>query len=211
MLIRVSVLVKRDFIPVFHRPRPRTEVLPVNVVVAQRPIRVDMLITSSNYVAITVDVAVRHPRTYRVSIVFVSTPRHPRHYHHREQKQSDPFHGAAPLHTLDDTVNAKNRSRKLGTIQSSLDAGRIVTYYSVMPKRSSTRKIADINLLAASIVTRATEELAPAPKPEKNPAAVALGRLGGLKGGKARAEKLSDERRKEIATKAASARWGIRS
>ncbi|MEN6365231.1 MAG: hypothetical protein ABFC88_00250 [Thermoguttaceae bacterium] len=45
------------------------------------------------------------------------------------------------------------------------------------------------------------------PKPEKNPAAVALGRLGGLKGGKARAEKLSAEQREAIATKAAKARW----
>jgi hypothetical protein len=42
---------------------------------------------------------------------------------------------------------------------------------------------------------------------EKNPAAVALGRLGASKGGKARAEKLSPERRKEIAKKAAEARW----
>lgn len=43
--------------------------------------------------------------------------------------------------------------------------------------------------------------------PEKNPAAVALGRLGGLKGGKARAQKLSPERRKEIAKKAIESRW----
>jgi len=42
----------------------------------------------------------------------------------------------------------------------------------------------------------------------KNPAAVELGRLGGLKGGKARTEKLSPERRKQIAQKAAQARWG---
>jgi hypothetical protein len=42
----------------------------------------------------------------------------------------------------------------------------------------------------------------------KNPAAVLLGRLGGLKGGKARAEKLSPERRKEIAQLAAKKRWG---
>ena len=42
---------------------------------------------------------------------------------------------------------------------------------------------------------------------EKNPAAVALGRLGGRKGGKARAEKLTPEQRKEIARKAARARW----
>jgi hypothetical protein len=43
---------------------------------------------------------------------------------------------------------------------------------------------------------------------EKNPAAVALGRLGGLKGGKARAEKLSPAKRKAIAKKAAAKRWG---
>jgi hypothetical protein len=43
--------------------------------------------------------------------------------------------------------------------------------------------------------------------PEKNPAAVELGRLGGLKGGKARAEKLSARKRKAIAKKAAKARW----
>jgi len=41
----------------------------------------------------------------------------------------------------------------------------------------------------------------------KNPAAVLLGRLGGLKGGKARAAKLSEEKRREIARKAAQARW----
>lgn len=46
--------------------------------------------------------------------------------------------------------------------------------------------------------------------PEKNPAAVALGRLGGLKGGKARAEKLSPRRRKQIAKRAALARWSAR-
>ncbi len=42
----------------------------------------------------------------------------------------------------------------------------------------------------------------------KNPHAVALGRLGGLKGGKARAKKLSKKRRIEIAKLAAAARWG---
>ena len=45
------------------------------------------------------------------------------------------------------------------------------------------------------------------PPKEKNPAAVALGRLGGLKGGKARAEKLTAEQRKAIAKAAASKRW----
>lgn len=44
-------------------------------------------------------------------------------------------------------------------------------------------------------------------QPEKNPAAVALGRLGGLKGGKARAAKLSEKKRQEIARKVAKAGW----
>jgi len=48
----------------------------------------------------------------------------------------------------------------------------------------------------------------PAPEPDtRNPAAVALGRLGGLKGGKARAKALSSKRRKAIASKAGKARW----
>ena len=81
----------------------------------------------------------------------------------------------------------------------------------VMPKRS--RK-ADLNALAKSIVDEATGEkqaedmLAKAEAEGKNVAAVALGRLGGLKGGKARAAKLSAEKRREIAKKAAEARWG---
>ena len=45
---------------------------------------------------------------------------------------------------------------------------------------------------------------------EKNAAAVALGRLGGLKGGKVRAKRLSEQRRSEIASTAAKARWGKR-
>lgn len=46
------------------------------------------------------------------------------------------------------------------------------------------------------------------PVKHKNPAAVALGRLGGQRGGKARAAKLSDDERREIARRAARARWG---
>ncbi|MBA7695032.1 hypothetical protein ES703_103649 [subsurface metagenome] len=70
-----------------------------------------------------------------------------------------------------------------------------------MPECSSKKmNTQDINVLAAHIVGGATQE--------KNPAAVALGRLDGLKGGKARAEKLTPERRVEIAKKAAMARWG---
>jgi hypothetical protein len=43
---------------------------------------------------------------------------------------------------------------------------------------------------------------------KKNPAAVALGKLGGMKGGRARAAKLTPEQRKEQAQRAAKARWG---
>ena len=76
-----------------------------------------------------------------------------------------------------------------------------------MPKRSSKPK--DINQLAASIIVDAVGEPAPIlPDGEKNPAAVALGRMGGLKGGKARAESLTPKKRSEIAKKAAAARWG---
>ena len=71
-----------------------------------------------------------------------------------------------------------------------------------MPKK-------DVNQLAKSIVDQATGAV---PRVDlnghKNPAAVALGRLGGLKGGKARAEKLTSEERKKIAAKAAKKRWG---
>ena len=67
----------------------------------------------------------------------------------------------------------------------------------------------DINKLAAFIVDQATNEDKPKEPehPEKNKAAQELGRLGGLKGGKARAEKLTAEQRSEIARLAASARW----
>ena len=77
-----------------------------------------------------------------------------------------------------------------------------------MPKRSSKKR--DINELAKSIVDSATEENTQyTPSIEKkNQAAVELGRLGGLKGGKARAKKLTPEQRSEIARKAARKRWG---
>jgi hypothetical protein len=55
--------------------------------------------------------------------------------------------------------------------------------------------------------TREAKETGKAKTEGKNPHAVALGRLGGLKGGKARAERLTPEQRKEIAKKAAQKRW----
>jgi len=80
------------------------------------------------------------------------------------------------------------------------------------------KKSTDVNVTAFEILQAATGESADvslkgksAKKkdlPEKNPAAVALGRLGGLKGGKARAKKLTAKKRAEIAKKAARSRWG---
>jgi hypothetical protein len=76
-----------------------------------------------------------------------------------------------------------------------------------MPKRSRSGK-PDVNQMAANLIDAISGEL---PEEQldktKNPAAVALGKLGGLKGGKARAAKLSSKRRKEIARQAAIARW----
>jgi ABC-type phosphate/phosphonate transport system ATPase subunit len=60
----------------------------------------------------------------------------------------------------------------------------------------------DINTIAFNTVKKATT---------KNPAAVALGRMGGLKGGRARADKLSSKQRISIARKAASTRWSKKS
>jgi hypothetical protein len=71
-----------------------------------------------------------------------------------------------------------------------------------MAKQS--RKPRDLNALAAAIVDDATDEAQPEPESPQ----AAAGRKGGEKGGKARAERLSPERRAEIAKKAAQARWG---
>ena len=73
------------------------------------------------------------------------------------------------------------------------------------PRRQQSR---DPNVLAAEIVDEATHSESKHSKKKKNPAAVALGKLGGKKGGPARARKLSPERRVEIALKAARKRWG---
>jgi hypothetical protein len=85
-----------------------------------------------------------------------------------------------------------------------------------MPKRSSKPKaaVASTNQEAAAehIDTEQQQapesDLSPGASNGKNPAAVALGKLGGKKGGPARAAKLSKEQRAEIAKKAAQARWG---
>ena len=66
----------------------------------------------------------------------------------------------------------------------------------------------DPNERAAMITRIATGEEADIVEDGKSADAKAIGRLGGLKGGKARADKLSPEKRKAIAQKAAKARWG---
>ncbi len=74
---------------------------------------------------------------------------------------------------------------------------------------TKSKRPRDTNQLAKLIVDIATSET-PAPENKdngKNPAAVELGRLGGLKGGKSRAKKLTAEQRSEIAKKAAKKRW----
>lgn len=76
-----------------------------------------------------------------------------------------------------------------------------------MPNRSRKRP-RDVNELAVQIVDEATGEAPPFdPDEGKDPAAVALGRKGGLKGGKARAAKMTAAQRSEAARKAAQARW----
>jgi len=75
-----------------------------------------------------------------------------------------------------------------------------------MPKRSSSKPSLRDKISIATLrhVLRQTDGEV---RRKKNPAAVALGRLGGLKGGRARAEALSAKRRREIAQKAARTRW----
>jgi len=82
---------------------------------------------------------------------------------------------------------------------------------SSKPKREGTEH--DFTTVARRVVEQAIgERLDGSPLPDKdagkNPAAVALGRLGGAKGGAARAKALSPAKRKAIAKAAAKARWG---
>jgi len=84
-----------------------------------------------------------------------------------------------------------------------------------MVDRTHKKRPRDPNQLGKMIVDISVgdiEDRVPTPEEQgKNPAAVTLGRLGGMKGGKARARKLTAKQRKEIARKAASMRWAARS
>ncbi len=82
-----------------------------------------------------------------------------------------------------------------------------------MPNRTRKTRLPDPNVTAFRFVQALTGEPAPPPEPEpdlkgKDPAAVALGRKGGLKGGKARAASMTKAQRTASAKKAAAARWG---
>ena len=84
-------------------------------------------------------------------------------------------------------------------------------YYILMKKGTSKKAKRDFNVLAKHIADEATGQKPPEepkqPDPDKDPKAVKAGRLGGLKGGKARAAKLTSAQRREIAKKAAQTRW----
>lgn len=80
-----------------------------------------------------------------------------------------------------------------------------------MPKRSRKPRLPDPAEMAHNVIQAISGETPPpadAPADGKNPAAVALGRLGGLKGGPARAKSLTKKERSAAAKKAAAARWG---
>jgi hypothetical protein len=89
-------------------------------------------------------------------------------------------------------------ARRLPTRPVQARPGR---YALSMAKQS--KKPADLNRLAAAIVGEATDEI---PSEPETPQALS-GRTGGIKGGKARAKKLTSARRSEIARAAAKARW----
>jgi hypothetical protein len=83
-------------------------------------------------------------------------------------------------------------------------------------RRKPSRKAEDANETAFAMMNAISDDDKPGQtaqaerKTRKNPAAVALGRRGGLKGGSARAKSLTPEERQAIASKAAKARWGKR-
>jgi hypothetical protein len=81
-----------------------------------------------------------------------------------------------------------------------------------MPNRSGKRGQGpkDFSQIAYEVFQKAIGEIPKEepPDPNKDPKAVTLGRMGGLKGGRARADSLTPEKRKEIAKKAAEKRWG---
>ena len=79
-----------------------------------------------------------------------------------------------------------------------------------MPRKKGEMESSDLGKVANALAGETSENGPTSKEIPKNPHAVALGRLGGKKSGKARLEKLTPERRKEIARIAAKARWSKR-
>jgi hypothetical protein len=98
-------------------------------------------------------------------------------------------------------LRLEQSDKRLRKLQDAANKGHeaIETSFRQLGGKPKRARKGDLNQIAASIVEQTTRE--------KNPAAVELGRLGGLKGGKARAKKLSANARRRIARKAAAARW----
>ena len=98
-------------------------------------------------------------------------------------------------------LRLERSDKRLRKSQAAANEGHeaIETSFRQLGGKPKRARKSDLNQIAPSIVEQTTRE--------KNPAAVSLGRLGGLKGGKARAEKLSARRRKAIARDAALRRW----
>jgi hypothetical protein len=95
------------------------------------------------------------------------------------------------------TLRLEKSDKRLNKLQDAANKGHEGSETSF---RQLGGKSEDINQIAARVIGETTEQ-------GKNPAAVALGRLGGLKGGRARDAKLSKKRKSEIAKKAADSRW----
>ena len=94
--------------------------------------------------------------------------------------------------------------------KAALEIGLHVAHTRIMPDKrlKRPRDPAQLAKLMIDIASGEVEDREPTPEEQgKDPAAVALGRKGGLKGGKARADSLSPKQRSEIAQKAAKARW----
>ena len=98
-------------------------------------------------------------------------------------------------------LGLEQSDKRLSKLQDAANEGQEAnepTFRQLGGKPKRARK-GDLNQIAASIIEQTTRD--------KNPAAVMLGRLGGLKGGKARAASLSARKRRDIARKAAAKRW----
>jgi hypothetical protein len=113
---------------------------------------------------------------------------------------------AALSPTSQAVASASTRRYMLGAYtRSSLTLKHRTDQTSIVKVQKMPR---DPSLLAKMVVDLATGEREPDPAPpKKDPKAVELGRLGGLKGGRVRADRLSKERRSEIARHAAATRW----